>query len=130
MNYFTSTFLCRCPHCRQENLFHHSNPYDLSKKILDMKANCTTCGQRTELETGFWWGTGYISYGLAVIISFINVLWFSPIFGWETIYSVWGFLLANALVLMISMPWLVRFSRVFYLSFFVRYDDSFSKKSK
>jgi len=127
MNYFLSTFLCRCPHCRQENLFNHSNPYDLSKKILDMKTECSTCGQITELETGFWWGTGYVSYGLAVIISLLNVVWFSPIFGWDTIYSVWGYLFANAFVLMLSMPWLVRFSRVFYLSFFVSYDKSFSK---
>ena len=127
MNYFTATFLCRCPHCRQENLFHHSNPYDLSKKILDMKEQCSTCHQITELETGFWWGTGYISYGLAVIISALNVVWFTPIFGWETIYSVWGFLLANAAVLGLSMPWLVRFSRVFYLSIFVKYDSSFEK---
>ncbi len=129
MNYFVSTFLCRCPKCRQANLFNHSNPYDFSKKILDMKTECNICHQKTELETGFWWGTGYISYFLAVVISLLNVIWFSPIFGWATIYSVWGFLLANAFVLMLSMPWLVRFSRVFYLSIFVRYDESFEKKS-
>ncbi len=92
-----------------------------------MKDECSTCHQITELETGFWWGTGYISYGLAVIISALNVVWFTPIFHWATIYSVWGFLFANAAVLAISMPWLVRFSRVFYLSFFVQYDSSFNK---
>jgi hypothetical protein len=128
MNYFISTFLCRCPRCRQENLFNDSNPYKFGKKVLDMKTNCKTCGQITELETGFWWGTGYISYGLAVIISSLNVVWFSPLFGWETIYSVWGFLIANAMVLLLSMPWLVRFSRVFYLSIFVRYEPKYSKK--
>jgi hypothetical protein len=128
MNYFLSTFLCRCPRCRSENLFNDSNPYHLRKKVLDMKSECSTCGQITELETGFWWGTGYISYGLAVIISALNVVWFSPLFGWETIYSVWGFLVANALVLLLCMPWLVRFSRVFYLSFFVPYDSKYSTK--
>ena len=129
MTYLTATLLCRCPRCRQENLFNHSNPYDLSKKILDMKGECSTCHQITELETGFWWGTGYVSYGLAVIIFFINAILFTPIFGWDSLNKVFLFLLLNAIVLIALLPWLARFSRVFYLSFFVQYDKKWDAKS-
>ena len=33
-----------------------------------MHDNCPECGQKFDLEQGFWYGTGYVSYALAVAI--------------------------------------------------------------
>ncbi len=45
-----------------------------------MYERCPKCGQLIELETGFWFGTGYVSYALAIILSGINFVFFSIIF--------------------------------------------------
>ena len=42
-----------------------------------MPKNCTVCGQPTEKEPGFYYGTGYVSYALGVTISVTTfVAWF------------------------------------------------------
>jgi hypothetical protein len=52
-------------------MFKHPNPYKKVKlsHIFEMPDNCPECGQKYELENGFWYGTGYVSYALAVAIS-------------------------------------------------------------
>ena len=43
-----------------------------SNKMVD---NCQVCGQRTQFEPGFYFGTGYVSYALTVgfsIITFVS----------------------------------------------------------
>jgi uncharacterized protein (DUF983 family) len=112
---------CRCPQCHEGLLFNHKNPYDLSQKILDMKTNCEVCGQKTELETGFWFGTGYVSYGLSIGVVVINMLLFTGIVGWQGDFIYIYFLVYNALVLTLLMPLLMRYSRMIWLSAFVSY---------
>ncbi len=61
----------RCPRCRRGDMFKNSNPYrklNLSY-IFDMHDTCPVCRQKFDLEPGFWYGTGYVSYALAVAIS-------------------------------------------------------------
>jgi len=58
----------RCPHCRQGNMFKDENPYHL-KRLFAMNEKCPVCGQRTELEPGFYYGTAYVSYALTVAFS-------------------------------------------------------------
>ena len=44
--------------------------------MMKMPKQCPVCGQKTELEEGFYFGTGYVSYGLAVAFTGIFfVLW-------------------------------------------------------
>ena len=35
-----------------------------------MYENCPVCSQKYDLEPGFWYGTGYVSYGLCGIFSY------------------------------------------------------------
>jgi uncharacterized protein (DUF983 family) len=120
--FFTSILSNKCPKCRRGKLFKTDNPYQLNH-ILDMEKHCPVCGQETELEVGFWYGTGYISYVLAVLFSTLNLLWYWLIFGitWRD-DSIIYWLIVNGILLILFMPVLMRLSRMVYLNFYVYYD--------
>jgi uncharacterized protein (DUF983 family) len=119
----TSILLNKCPRCRKGKLFRNQNPYHL-KRVFDMHERCPVCGQPTELEPGFWYGTGYVSYVLCVVLSVINLCWYWMFFGlsWKD-ESVYIWLIINGIILTIAMPALIRLSRTLYLNFFVYYDS-------
>jgi hypothetical protein len=90
---------------------------------MEMNKDCPVCGQPTEIEVGFYYGTGYVSYVLSIGICFISLLvW------WLTIglsvddnrFFFWlGF---NAVLLICLQPWLMRLSRSIWISWFVKHD--------
>ena len=114
----------KCPHCRMGDLFTVPNPYAL-KTTMKMPEACPVCGQRFELQTGFYFGTGFVSYALTVFLSGITfVLW------WYTIgmaikdNRVFWWLGSNAALLILLQPPIQRLSRSLWISFFVRYDKN------
>lgn len=118
----------RCPRCRRGDMFRHSNPFKKLKLsyILDMHDHCPVCRQKFDLEPGFWYGTGYVSYGLAVAISGITFIAWWIIIGISTEDNrIFGWLIFNSVLLVVIQPWLMRFSRVVYLLFFVRYNENY-----
>ena len=120
----------RCPRCRKGPMFTNSNPWRL-KKVFDMPERCPVCDQRYELEPGFWYGTGYVSYALSVAFSVASfVAWFVLI-GMSTHdnrFFVW--MTTNVVLLIVLQPWLMRLSRVMYLYFFVKYDPDYASKKE
>jgi hypothetical protein len=122
ISYIRAILQLKCPRCRKGFLFHTRNPYKLSR-TLDMHTHCPICGQKTELETGFWYGTGYVSYGLSVALSVFNLAWYWIFFGisWKD-NSILYWLVINAGIVLVAMPYLMRLSRVLYLSLFVHYN--------
>jgi len=93
-----------------------------------MPDNCPTCGQKYDLEVGFWYGTGYVSYALAVAISVATfVAWFVLIGMSVDDNRMFWWLGLNILFLVLIQPWLMRISRVIYIRFFVSYDEDFDK---
>ncbi len=121
-NYLTTVLFNKCPRCRKTGLFKTDNPYRL-KRVFDMHAHCPACGQATELEPGFWYGTGYVSYVLCVMLSLVTLTAYWLIFGisWRD-NSIFYWLAINGAILLLAMPVLIRLSRTLYLSFFVQYD--------
>lgn len=127
--YFSTVFGCHCPRCREGKLFQQPVGIQLKKNML-MNKKCPVCGQPSEIEVGFYYGTGYVSYVLTIIISAISfVAW------WLTIgmsldddrFFFWiGF---NAVLLILLQPWLMRLSRSFWISCFVKFDPNW-KQSK
>ncbi|GAA0524681.1 hypothetical protein GCM10009415_02440 [Chitinophaga japonensis] len=106
-------------------MFKDKNPFHWRfSRIFNMHEHCPVCGQQFELETGFWFGTGYVSYALGVAFSVFNLIWYWLIFGlsWRD-NSVFIWLGVNGFILLIFQPWLMRISRVIYLYFFVYYDE-------
>ena len=88
-----------------------------------MNKTCPVCGQPTEIEVGFYYGTGYVSYLLTVGLSVISLaVWWLTI-GLSTEdnrFIYW--LIFNAIALILLQPWLMRFSRSLWISWFVRFD--------
>lgn len=93
-----------------------------------MPEKCPVCNQRYEMETGFWYGTGYVSYALAVALSAATFIAWCVLIGISVndnrVFYWLGF---NALLLVVLQPWLMRMSRVIYLYFFVRYDEQYEQ---
>jgi hypothetical protein len=111
-----------CPRCRQGKIFKHSLSLGL-KKNLAMPQQCPVCGQPTEIEVGFYYGTGYVSYGLTVAFSvFTFILWVIFIGISTEDNRIFYWLGVNALLLILLQPWMMRFSRCLWLSWFVKYD--------
>lgn len=126
-DYLSSTFGCRCPRCREGKLF--KNPVSVNlKKNMDMHRTCPVCGQPTEIEVGFYYGTSYVSYLLTVALSVATLIAWWVIIGLsinDNRFFYWlGF---NAVLLVVLQPWLMRLSRSLWISWFVRYDRDWEK---
>lgn len=88
-----------------------------------MNKTCPVCGQPTEIEVGFYYGTSYVSYALAVVISVLSLVAWWIVIGLSTSDNRFFFWLGfNAVLLVLLQPWLMRVSRSLWISWFVRYD--------
>ena len=129
-NYLWSTINNRCPRCREGKLFVSKNPYNLSA-ITKMNERCPVCGQPTEIELGFYYGTGYVSYALTVAY-FVStfVAWkvlFGMTFGLEDNRIFYWMVTAIVLLLFIQ-PLLMRLSRSIWLGWFVSYNKNWKNE--
>ncbi|WP_204745131.1 hypothetical protein [Flavobacterium silvisoli] len=96
-----------------------------------MKPNCTVCGQRTELEPGFYHGTGYVSYALTVGYSIITfVVWLLTTDIGIGDKRIFWWLILNVVSLILLQPWVMRTSRVLWLSWFFHDDDALHPDTK
>jgi uncharacterized protein (DUF983 family) len=59
MNVLSSIIKCKCPKCRQGDLF--VKPLVI-KNFLTMPEQCNHCGQKTMPEPGFYYGAMFMSY--------------------------------------------------------------------
>jgi uncharacterized protein (DUF983 family) len=120
-SYLSSTLSCRCPRCREGKLFKNHLTINI-KKNMEMNKTCPVCGQPTEIEVGFYYGTGYVSYALSIFISVaVIIIWFLVI-GLSEIYLLVSWMIFNGILLIILQPWLMRLSRSIWISWFVKYD--------
>lgn len=120
--YLATVFSCRCPRCREGKLFKNPIAINISRNN-EMNERCPVCGQPSEIEVGFYYGTGYVSYMLAVMVSVATfVAWWLLIgFSFSDNRFVW-WIAINAVLLIGLQPWLMRLSRSLWMSWFVRYD--------
>lgn len=111
-------------------MFTHASVFPL-KHMLDMPERCSVCGQKMEIEVGFYYGTGYVSYGLTVALLAACFVAYWVILGLSykdnSIFYALGSSVAIALLL---QPWLMRISRVLYLYMFVKYGKGAIMKSQ
>ena len=120
-NFLVSTVQCKCPNCRKGNMFKTGNPY-LFKSTLAMNEFCPVCGLNFEPEIGFYFGTGYVSYGLSIAFTVASFLFTLVVFGLSIKdNSLFYWLGANVALLIIVQPVIMRLSRTIWLSFFTKY---------
>ena len=121
-SYITTVMTCRCPRCREGKLFKYPLSFRF-RRNMDMYEQCPVCGQITDIEVGFYYGTGYVSYVVALLITIIYFLIWLATIGFsfkDDRFLVW--ITSNSIMLIALQPWLMRFSRVLWLSWFVNYD--------
>ncbi|MFM9909501.1 MAG: DUF983 domain-containing protein [Chitinophagaceae bacterium] len=124
-NYFWSIFSMQCPRCRRGKLFKDYSAYNF-KHTFDMNNFCSVCRQKFDMEPGFWYGTGYVSYALTVAFSVATFIAWWVIIGVSiNDNKVFWWLGINAVLLIVLQPWIMRLSRTIYLYFFVRYDKDY-----
>jgi uncharacterized protein (DUF983 family) len=123
-SYLVSTLDNRCPRCRTGKIFSSSNPYDL-KNTVKMHRQCPVCGQPTEIEVGFYYGTGYVSYAVTTAFSVATfIAWWALIgFSTEDTRFFW-WLGINSVLMILMQPLFMRLSRSLWLSWFVSYDPN------
>lgn len=126
----TSLLGMKCPNCRKGHMFTNKSMFPLNK-MLDMPERCSVCGQKMELEVGFYYGTGYVSYGLTVGILGILFVLYWLIFGLsykdDSIFYALG---SSVAIVLLMQPWLMRISRVIYLYSFVKYGRGATMRSE
>lgn len=115
---------CKCPRCRKGDMFETGNPYAL-KKFMRMHETCAYCKQPFDIEVGFYYGSSYVSYALTVAISVATfIAWWLLIGISINDNRVFGWLIANTVLLVLLQPVLMRLSRTIWLAFFIRYDKN------
>ncbi|MBC8034904.1 MAG: DUF983 domain-containing protein [Chitinophagaceae bacterium] len=121
-----SIFKNKCPRCRRGHLYKGRNPY--KRGFMIMNNECPVCRQAFDMEPGFYYGTGFVSYGLSVAICVATFLTWWVIIGFslkDNRFFWWMGL--NALLLIIMQPLLMRISRTIWLAIFVHYSADWNK---
>lgn len=120
--YVSTVIGCRCPRCREGKLFQHPLSVRLNKN-MEMNKTCTVCGQATEIEVGFYYGTSYVSYALTVALSLTSLFAWWVIIGLSVDDNRFFFWMGtNAVLLILLQPWIMRISRSLWISWFVKND--------
>jgi uncharacterized protein (DUF983 family) len=128
-SYVLSVLGNKCPRCREGHLFESKNAYAFKdSKYIKMYDYCPTCGQRTEIEVGFYYGTSYVSYALTVAYSVATFVAWWVLLGFS-IYdnSIFYWLGVNSVSLLLLQPVFMRTSRTLWLSWFVKYDPDWEQ---
>lgn len=115
-----SIFGMTCPRCQESKLFEDPNPYNFSK-IFDMPERCDKCGQKYEVEPGFYYGAMYVSYALSIaflVSVFVAMLVLYPDF------TVTEYLVIGIGGLILLTPPIFRLARAVWINFFVKYDPN------
>jgi uncharacterized protein (DUF983 family) len=127
-NYLWALLNNKCPHCRQGDIFQDKSSYRL-KTFMKMNERCPICEQKTEIEPGFYYGTGYVSYAVTVVFCASTFVAWWVLIGFSVDDSrVFWWLGLNAFLLVLFQPYFMRLSRTIWLSFFVRYDAGWQMK--
>ncbi|MFV5691427.1 DUF983 domain-containing protein [Flavobacterium sp. LT1R49] len=106
-----------CPKCQNESMYLDKNPLHFNK-ILKMHENCSHCGLKYQIEPSFFYGAMYVSYGLNVGIG-IAAFIISFIFFGSSLKVAFISIIA---ALILSFPFVLRWSRNIYINMFVSYD--------
>lgn len=114
-----------CPRCQQESMYRYKNPYHPSQ-TLKMHERCSHCGTKYKIEPSFFYGAMYVSYGVGTAFAIL-------VFG--VMYLLTGSSLKTTFIsivimLILTMPLIMRLSRNIWINFFIKYDPEAAKQEK
>ncbi|MES2704578.1 MAG: DUF983 domain-containing protein [Bacteroidota bacterium] len=111
----------KCPSCRRAHVFVNKSIFPLGQ-LVDLKDECEVCGEKMKSESN---NGGGINYALTMVLFFLNLCWYWPIFGLSyKDNSVFYYLGASTLVVVLAQPYLMRLSRMMYLYLYIGFGHS------
>ena len=108
-----------CPVCQDESMYTSKNLYDPSK-TLSMNERCSNCNTKYKIEPSFFYGAMYVSYGVGIafaVATFLITYYFLKL---EKFYLF----LSIVIVLVTSLPIILRLSRNIWINFFFKYQKN------
>jgi uncharacterized protein (DUF983 family) len=108
-----------CPRCHSGDLYP-TTTFSF-KKSFTMHENCPHCGQRYVLESGFYYGSMFVSYMITAFIMFSLFAICKFLLGFGIIES---FALVTCVVFILFV-WIFRVSRAVWINFFVKFDKKY-----
>ena len=109
----------KCPKCHIGSFWATNNPFInmfFSNKYACKK--CKNCSLTYELETGFWYGSMYVSYAISVGVMLL--FWTLTNFFYPLIDVINEILIIVIAILLVS-PLNYHISRLIWINFFVKY---------
>ena len=111
----------KCPSCRKATVFVNKSIFPLSQLVM-LKDKCEVCGQKMKSEKN---NGGGINYALTMLLFILNLFWYWPIFGLSyKDNSMYYYLIASTIVVILAQPFLMRLSRMIYLYLYVGFGDN------
>src|ERR1700733_8361441 len=114
--YIVSVLTTATPRFREGKIFVKDNAY--KKNSVQMHERCPVCGQPTEIEVGFYYGTGYVSYALSIAVLVATFVAWKILIG--VTFSIdddriFWWMGVSFTLLLVLQPWLMRLSRILWL---------------
>jgi hypothetical protein len=128
--YLVSALTNKCPRCREGELFKSKSAYSFKGKSTEMNETCPVCHQPTEIEVGFYYGTGYVSYALSVALTVSTFVAWKVLIGMTFDIDdnrIFYWLGTNIVILLGVQPLMMRLARSLWLSWFVKYEPNWKR---
>lgn len=122
-------FTMKCPSCRRGHVFVNKSMFPMAQ-LVELKDECEVCGEKLKSEKN---NGGGINYALTMLLFFLNLLWYWPIFGLSYkdepgvlggANSVFYYLGISTAVVLLAQPYLMRLSRMMYLYLYIGFGHS------
>ncbi len=112
----------KCPKCHIGRFWATNNPFkNMFYCIKNTCQICENCSLAYELETGFWYGSMYVSYAISVAVMLI--FWTLTNFFYPLI-NVINEILIIVLAILIISPLNYHVSRLIWINFFIKYIEN------
>ncbi len=116
IGFYESILRLRCPKCRQEIMFKKKGLF-VYRKPLEMNENCGHCGQKYEIEPGFWLGALWTSYPMVVLIE-IPFIFYAISTPEISLFAMFTCMIAIFIML---FPVVTRLGRSIWAHLFIKY---------
>ena len=117
-----SVLFNKCPRCHEGNFMEENNIFKF-KMAFKMHKNCSKCNLKYMMEPSFYYGAMYVTYALTVGVSIITFIIATLLFKLSLLDSF----IPIVVVLILTAPFSLRFSRIIWINIFVHFDKNITK---
>ena len=109
----------KCPKCHVGKFWASDNPF--KNMFFSTENSCKTCENCSldyELETGFWYGSMYVSYAISVAVMLLFWSLTTSLFSTITTFNE---ILIIVIAIILVSPLNYHVSRLIWINFFIKY---------